>query len=144
MPTVRRSPIEAVLTAVITTLKNSSGLTAVLGSSTGIYNEVPQGAAYPFLEVTSPTDRREDTFGRFGSSVLVDCKAVSQAFGDQEPSRLTDQVIRTLNFATLATTQHTALGITWEQNERYADVVNGIKTRYHVTSFRVWTEQSSS
>lgn len=138
----RRSPVEAVLTAIVTTLQNSTGVTGLV--STRVYNHVPQATVFPYVEVTSPTDRRADTMGRFGSSVLVDVKAISQGLGDQEATRITDQCVRALNFATLNTTGHTALGITWDSNERFREVVNGVVTRHHVATFRVWTEQSSS
>jgi hypothetical protein len=140
---VRRSPVETVLTSVVSALRASTGLTALV-SSTGVYNNVEQGASFPYVAVTSPSDRRVDTFGRFGSELVVNTQVVSQARGDKEASQILDQVIRALNFATLATTQHTALGITWDNSDRYMETINGVPTRYHIGMFRVWTEQSSS
>jgi hypothetical protein len=82
----RRSPVEAVLTAIVSTLRASAGVSAI--ATGGVYNNVPQGTAFPYLEVSCPSDRPVDTCGRFGAELLVDVKAVSQAFGDQEPSRM--------------------------------------------------------
>lgn len=141
---MRRSPLEFVLTAIVTTLRASAGLTTLIGSSTAIYNNVEQGAAYPCVVVSSPTDRRLDTFGRFGAETLIDVKAISQYPGDREAARIIDQAKQALDFQALATTQHTTLGIAWDSGERFAEVVNGIVTRHHVASFRVWTEQSTS
>ncbi len=138
----RRSPDEAILTAIVTTLKATTALTAL--ATGGIYNNVPQETLPPYVEVTAPSARREDTFGRFGASTLLDVKSVSQAFGDQEGLRIRDQVIRALNDTTPTSTGHAILGIAWDQNDRMEDVVNGTRTRYHIASFRVWTEQSSS
>lgn len=141
----RRSPIEAVLTGIVTTLKNSTGVTGLV--STRVYNNVPQtqdGGPYPYLVVTSPTDRREDTMGRFGASVLVDVKAVSQYQGDKEAAQILDHCRRALNFVQPTVSGHAILGMTWENGDRFLEVVNGIPTRHHVDTFRVWTEQSSS
>lgn len=141
---MRRSPLEFVLTAMVTALRASSGLTALIGSSTAVYNNVEQGAVYPYVVVSSPTDRRMDTFGRFGAETLVDVKAVSQYPGDREASRIIDQAKRTLDLQPLATTEHTTLGVAWDTGERFSEIVNGIVTRHAVGTFRVWTEQSSS
>lgn len=141
---MRRHPLEFVLTAVVTTLRASSGLTALIGSSTAVYNNVAQGAAYPYVVVSSPTDRRMDTMGRFGAETLVDVKAVSQYPGDLEAARIHDQCVRALNNQILATTQHTTLGVAWDSAERFAELVNGVPTRHQVGTFRIWTEQSST
>jgi hypothetical protein len=140
---MRRSPVESVLTAVVSTLKGSTGVMGLV-SGTGVYNHVEQGALFPYVVVSSPTDRRVDTFGRFGAEMLVNAQVVSQSRGDKEASQILDQVIRTLNFAVLPTTQHTSIGISWDASERYSETINGVQTRYHVGMFRVWTEQSSS
>lgn len=138
----RRVPDEAVVTAIVTALKASTGLTALVG--TRIYNNVPQSETYPYVVVTAPTVRRADTLGRFGGMTLVDLKAISQERGDQEGMRILDQCVRAVNFTEPAMSGHTALGIVWDQTERYQEVVNGIPTRHHVASCRAWTEQSTT
>lgn len=138
---IRRSPVETVIGSVVTVLKAT---TAVTGLATGgVYNNVPQGTAYPYIEVTSPIDQRLDTFGRLGNEAKVTVKAVTQAAGDQQGSRIMNACISALNFATLNTSQHTSIGIAWDNGERYKETINGVTTRYHVGEFRVWTEQTS-
>jgi hypothetical protein len=39
---------------------------------------------------------------------------------------------------------HTVLGTAFENGERFQETINGVITRHHVATFRVWTEQSSS
>jgi hypothetical protein len=140
--------VESVLTATIAALRARAALTALVHSTTGIYNNVEQGAAYDYLEVTSPTDRRVDTYSNFGSEVLVNVKVVSQSRGDQVPARILNQCVLALsteggsNPLTLAA-PFRSLGATFESSDRYAEVINGITTRYHVGLFRVWTEQTS-
>lgn len=141
MGTARISPVEDVLTGIVASLKAASGVTAIV--STRIYNNVPQGTAYPYVEVSSPTDRREDTMSRFGALTLVDVKAVSQWFGDREAARIIDACVTALNNTLPSMTSHVALGIAWESNERLREVINGVVTRTHVATFRVWTEQAT-
>lgn len=140
----RRSPVEAVLTGVVSTLRASTGLTGLLGSSTGVYNNPQQGASMPHVIVTSPTDSRMDTMSRFGSELQVQVRAVSDARGDQQAAQVLDRAIDALNFATIATTApYASLGVSWDQSERYSEVVNGVVVRHHVGLFRVWAEQTS-
>lgn len=140
----RRSPITAVLTGVVSTLRANSAVIAAVGSTTSVYNNVEPDAAFPYLVVSSPTDRPVDTMGRFGVESLVDVKAVSQAFGDKQAADLTDLVIQALHFQKPTISGHTVLGTAFENGERFQEVVNGIVTRHHVATLRIWTEQSSS
>lgn len=137
----RRSPDEALLTAIVATLRAAAGLTALV---TGVYNNVPQGTLYPYVEVTAPTAGRRDTIGRLGAATLVDVKSISQGFGDLDGIRIRDQAIRALDGQTPTAATHTILGIAWESNVKYEEVVAGVRTRYHVATFRVWSEQSST
>lgn len=138
----RRSPIETVLTAIVTTLKNSTGVTGL--ATGGVYNNVPQRETFPYIKVTSPTDRREDTFGRHGNIALVDVTVVSQGLGDQEGARISSAAVQALNDAAPSLTGHVWLGVEWDNGERFRETINGIDTRHHVNTFRVWTEQTSS
>lgn len=140
MGTARTSPVEDVITAIVTALKADAPLLAL---TTRIYNNVPQDTAYPYVEVTSPSDARIDTFARYGSTVLVDVKAVSQAFGDKEPSRILDACITALNNTLPSLTSHTTRGVAWDGSDRFREVVNGIVTRHHVGTFRIWSEQQT-
>jgi hypothetical protein len=140
----RRSPITAVITGVIGTLRGNSAITALVGSSTAVYNNVEPKAAYPYLVVTTPTDTPADTMGRFGVSTLVDVRAVSQYAGDKEAADLIDASITALHFQRPTITGHTVLGTAFENGERFQEVINGVITRHHVATFRIWTEQSSS
>lgn len=141
MGTARTSPIEDVITALVTTLRATSAVTDL--ATGGIHNHVPQGTSYPYIEVSCPTDRREDTFGRYGAIALIDLKVSSQAHGDREALRITNACITALNNTTPALTSHTTLGISWDTTDRFRETINGIVTRTHVATFRVWAEQTA-
>lgn len=141
MGSARSSAAEAVLTAVVTQLKATSAVTDL--ATGGIFNHVEQDTDYPYVEVTSPSDTRQDTFGRFGGTFLVDVKAVSQYRGDKQNTEIIDACITALNNQLLAMTDHDMLGLAWDSTERFRELVNGIVTRHHVATFRVWSEQES-
>ena len=141
MGTARESPNVAILTALVTTLKADSSVTTA--ATGGVYNNVPQNTDYPYIEVVSPSDRREDTMGKFGAATLVDIKAVSQAFGDKEAAEIIDACITALDLTTPTLGGHVTLGLSWDSGERFRQVINGIVTRYHVATYRVWTEQAT-
>ena len=140
----RRSPITAVLTGVVSALRAHAGVVAAVGSTTSIYNNVEPDARFPYLVVMSPTDRPVDTMGRFGVETLVDVKAVSQARGDKEAADLVNEAIQALHFQRPTVAGHTVIGMAFENGERFQEVINGVVTRHHVATVRVWTEQSSS
>lgn len=142
MPAIRRSPVEHVLTGIVTALKNSTGVTGL--ATGGVYNNVPQDTPYPYVVVTCPSDLRQDTAQRYGAELMVDVKAVSKYPGDKEGAQILDQCMRTLHFQPPTTTQHAVLGIRYDTGERYSEVVNGLVIRHHVASFYVWSEQSTS
>lgn len=138
----RRSPIRAVLRGFVTTLRAS---TEVTGRVEGVYNNVPQGTGYPYIEVSAPTSRRVDTWGILGSEALIDVKVVSQYRGDDEADEIMDYCIRALDLKEpVLTDGHRMLGIAWDSGERFKETVNGVATRYHVGTFRAWSEQTTS
>lgn len=138
----RRDPTEAVIGATVATLRATAGVTALV--ATRVYNNVPQGTVYPYVEVTTPTANRRDTFGRSGQQTLVDVKAITQTDGDLQGFRIRDQVTRGLDAQKPAAVGHTILGIAWELNEQLEEFISGIRTRSHIATFRIWSEQSSS
>lgn len=134
----RTSPVAVVLDAVVDALTVASGITGVAS----VYQHVPQNTAYPYLEVTCHTDRREDALGQLGVSLLVDVKAVSQYRGESQAADLISAAIGALSGQSLSVSGHTVFGVAWEHAERFKEVVNGIVTRHHVATFRIWTGQA--
>jgi hypothetical protein len=132
----RRSPDEAIVTAVI----------ARLGSQTtsANYTDVPQGTVAPYRVVTLPAARRVDTCGRFGAASVMNVDSISAGPSVLPGVRLRDAAIQALNFQSLPMSGQAMLGLTWDTNEYFPEVVNGITHHHHVAVFSVWTEQSSS
>ncbi len=138
----RRDADEAVITFSVNTLKASGGVVALVGD--GIYNNVPEGTLPPYVEVKTPTAIRQDTFGRFGQQTLVDVRVVTASPGDLNGFRIRDQCRQALNNVVGTSVGHSILGTAWELNEQLEEMVGGIRTRTHIATFRIWTQQSSS
>lgn len=141
---LRRSPITAVLTGVVSTLRADVSVVAAIGSSTSVYNNDEQKATYPQLVVSSPTDRPNDNMANFGSESMIEVRAVSKYHGDKEAGDIINACMSALHFTKPTIAGHTVLGTAFENGERYQEVLNGETIRHHVAMFRVWTEQSSS
>lgn len=140
----RRSPIEAVLTSVVSRLTASTGVTGL--ATNGVHTEVPQGlTGYDYVEVTSPAWSRADTYGRKGAHTLVQVKAVGSGPSKQKAIRILDQCVRAMTGSLPTASQHTVLSAEVESGGvSYAELVNGVRVHHEVGMFRVWTEQSSS
>lgn len=138
----RQSPDEAIAVALVTQLRSSSGMTALV--STRTYTEVPQTAEPPYVRVQLPTGRRVDTASRYGTHTLVDVVAVSQGESKRTGLRIRNAAIQALNGQALSlTSPHQVLGLTWDTNAETDDVENGVKVFQHIATFRVWTEQTA-
>lgn len=132
----RRSPDEAILTALVTQLDSAT--------TSDSYTEVPQGTAAPYVKLTLPTSRRMDTFGRFGATTVVDVDSITAGPSQQPGLRVRHAAIEALDNQRLSVSGHAMLGTAWETNEYFAEMVQGVKHHHHVATFRVWTEQSTS
>ena len=132
----RRSPDEAILTALIAQLESQT--------TSDSYTEVPQGTAAPYVKLTLPTGRRMDTFGRFGASTLVDVDSITAGPSQQAGLRMRAAVLQALDSQEFSLSGHTMLGTAFEGSEYFAEMVQGVKHHHHVATFRVWTEQSTT
>ena len=141
----RRAPDYFVVSSIVSTLRASSGVTAT--ATNGIYTEVPQGTPAPYVKVSaSIAGRRSDTLGRFGKQILMDVDCVSAGESQLLGIQMRDAVSRALDFGqnTQTLTEHRLLGLQYDDDTYFPEMVNNVKHHHHVSSFRVWTEQSSS
>jgi len=138
---VHKDATEAAVTAIVATLRATPAVVALVN---GVYNNVPQGTSYPYVEVRSATGVRKDMFSRPGQETLVDVKALTQTFGDQEGVRIRSQVLQALDLQQPIVAEHVILGMGFETLDNLQEMIAGKLTRHHIATFRVWTEQSST
>lgn len=132
-----------VLTALVTRLKASSGVTTL--ATGGVFNNVPQDTAYPYVVVGAPSETRWDTWGCPGKTVTVQVEAVSNARGDKEAVSILNACIGALHFQRPTVTDHDLAGIAYDEGQSYKDpeMVGGVPI-YHATGiFRVQLTQST-
>ena len=142
----RRHSDQHVLTSIVTVLRASTGVTGI--ASRGVHVEVPQGTSPPYVKIAgSIASRRADTQGRFGKQILIDVDSITQGDSQIAGLQLRDAACRALDFVHLTvslSTGQTLLGLAYESDTYYTEIVNAIKTHHHLASFRAWTEQSST
>lgn len=140
------SAIEPVLTAMVATLKGSTGVTGLLSSTGAIYNDVPQGATMPYVEVALPTEVRWDTLGCMGKQLTVQVRAVTNGDvdrGDKKGAQILSACIGALHFQRPTVTNHVLGGMVYDTGDTFSELVNGVRIRHTIGIFRVLVTQST-
>lgn len=87
--------------AIIDALKADAPLMA---SITGVYENVPQGTAYPYIAIGSMTEVKFNFFGQLGKEATLTLHVWSQHAGSKEALGITDMINAILDGAPLAVT----------------------------------------
>lgn len=86
------SPQWLLQTAIYSRLTGDATLTALLASSTAVYDDVPDGVAFPYLTIGQFTGAPRDTMGTTGRDVTVTVHAWSQYEGKKEAEQILSRV----------------------------------------------------
>lgn len=143
MATTTKTAAGPVIDAIYDAL-NVAAITAAppTGFSCGVYDDVPQTAAFPYLRISTPTGIPFDTFGTAGKERTVQVSVFSQYEGTKEAHDILDKVVQLLNHQALAITGHTTVLIDYEQDGGGAEEdVNGVKTVHTWARFRVIVQE---
>ncbi len=133
----------SVLTSIVTQLKASSSVTTL--ATGGVFNNVPQDTAYPYVVVGAPNETRWDCWGAPGKTLSVQVEAVSNSRGDKEAVGILNACIAALHFQRPTVANHNLAGIVYDEGNSYKDpeMVGGVPI-YHATGiFRVQLTQST-
>lgn len=144
MATTTKTAAGAVLTAVYNAL-NVAALTTVLGA--GVYETMaPQGAAFPYVLITTPSGVPFDTFGRAGKERVVQVHVFASGAVNEsgtQVSAISDKVVELVNHQALTVSGHDLVKIQYEQDTDAApEDVNGIQIMHRVVSFRAHLQES--
>lgn len=138
MPSLALSPVSV---GVYNAL-NVSGLTALV--STRIYDDVPQGATFPFVLYTAQ-ERETRGFGT-GSLPLVDLRvhAFSTYAGMKDAQSIAAKVVELLKDQTLTVSGYVVCGRVFYDDTVVINesIVNGVKCKEIASNFRVYVEPS--
>jgi hypothetical protein len=130
--------ISAIQTAIYGVLNGDVTLVALV---TGVFNDVPAGQVYPYVQIGSATQRPWHTFG--GSSVGIGWNATvtvhiwSRYQGDVEALAILNRVVALLNFQAVAVTGYTTVICELDQARVLVEAVDKIETRHIPAVFRV-------
>ena len=135
-----RSALEPVSEAVYSTL-NVSAMTAL--ATGGIYDDVPQDTAYPFVWYTV---READVAGTFGQ-VFQRCRIVVHCFsqyqGSQQAQVIINKAVDLLRGQTPSVTNYTALQLLHEGSTGLPDEdIGGVKTKHLMAEFELTVSES--
>jgi len=122
----------ALQTAVYARLSSDSNLTSTLGS--GVYDEVPQGSAYPFVQIGDDSTMDYSTKDVAGSETTLSLHVWSQDHGSKQTKDIIDRVHTLLHDANLSVTGFNFINIRMEFSDIIRDP-DGI-TRHGIMRFR--------
>jgi hypothetical protein len=142
------SALYAVQAAVYARLKADSALDALLarsildGTSPAIFNDVPDGQAYPYIDIgDDSTERTWNTIGGATTGIGFDDRIVvhiwSRYQGNTEGSLILQEVMRLLNFYDLTVSGYTSVICNFDNVKCLTEQVDKIETRHFPAVFRV-------
>ena len=122
----------ALQTAVYSTLSSDTNLTSTLGA--GVYDDVPQGSAYPFVQIGDDSTMDYSTKDVSGSETTLNLHVWSQNHGSKQAKDIMDRVHTLLHDTNLTVT-----GFNFINNRmEFSDIIrdpDGI-TRHGIMRFR--------
>jgi Protein of unknown function (DUF3168) len=138
-----------VMPVVIAWLAGDAALTSLLArNGTGgpaIYNDVPTGAAFPYLVVGDATETAFHTLGAksgsWGGRVSLETRAVSRYRGDKEAMRIIDATKQRLEASDLPL-PFPRFMVEFEGSHPYSSVEGGVVTRFLAAIFAVTVHES--
>jgi len=115
-----------------TTLNSDSNLTSTQGAA--VYDEVPENASFPYVQIGRETSADYSTVDVTGSEVTINMDVWSQYKGSKEVKNLMDRIHTLLHDSSLSVTGHNLINMRLE----FIDVLrdpDGI-TRHGIMRFR--------
>lgn len=106
--------------AVYQTLVADSGVRALLGSAR-VYDDVPQGAAFPYLTLAGFTVRDWATGTEPGTEIIFAINAWSRGAGHKEAHHLAEAVRDALHDAPLSLASHHLVNLRHESSESHRE-----------------------
>jgi hypothetical protein len=114
------SPAWELQKALYTTLVNTSGLVALLGGAR-IYDDVPRGAAFPYVTFGPSVTRDWSTGTEQGAEHFLTLRVWSRAGGEKEVHLVMDAIRAALHEATPSIAGHRLVSLRHETSEAARD-----------------------
>lgn len=124
--------------AIYTRLSGDATLTTTLGA--GVYDHVPDSAAFPYVTIGEFTEAPNDTMGKTGRDVTVMVHVWSQAKGMLQVSNIQNRIDALLDRWSPTVTGWSAVTMMQEFFESFRDPDG--KTRHGVSRYRIHIKAS--
>jgi hypothetical protein len=135
------SALKAIQTAIYALLSAD----ATLLSLATVHNDVPEGQAFPHVEIGSATERPWHAFGGptlgLGWNTTVTIHIWSRYQGDVEALTILDRVTALLNFATLSVSGFSSVLAELDNTRVLVQDVDKVETRHVAAMFRFRVQQ---
>ena len=122
----------ALQSSIYSTLSNDNNLTQVLGA--GVYDEVTEGATYPFVALGEETAVDYSTKDLVGGETTVNIHIWSQYKGSKETKNIMDKIHDLLHDSNLTVSGFNLINLRFEYSDIMRDP-DGV-TRHGVMRFR--------
>lgn len=129
------------LKAIETTVYSVLSTDGVLTGLAGVYNDVPEGAAYPHVQIGSGTEHPWHTMGGptagLGWNDTVTVHIWSRYQGDVEALTILSRVVALLNFVALSVTGYGTVMSSYDHARVLVESVDKVETRHVPAIFRI-------
>jgi hypothetical protein len=122
----------ALQTAIYSTLSNDNNLTSTLGA--GVFDEVTEGATYPFVALGEETATDYSTKDLIGSETTINIHIWSQYKGSKETKNIMDRIHDLLHDSDISVSGFNLINLRFEYSDIMRDP-DGV-TRHGVMRFR--------
>lgn len=124
--------------AIVTKLKASSDLQALISNPIRLFQDVPPGPTFPYV-VLGPSQRLPDLAECIdGAEIFSDLHVFSRGAGYEQAKRIGATLIDVLHYATLSLGEHRCLLIELSDERYFVDPDN--LTKHGVVTFRALVE----
>lgn len=110
-----------------------------------IYNEVQEGAGYPHVVISKPTETPGHTFGGatvgLGWTNIIRIHTYSRYKGDKEALLIHQRIVTLLNFQPLTIAGYPQVSVAYVQGRPLVEDIEKIRTRHVVGEFEVMVHQ---
>ena len=137
---ISRSPVHPVQVAIYQRL---TGDAALAGLVTGVYDEVPEGTAYPYVRIGDHLSIDDNAHGQYGREIPSTIHIWTQARGNAQGQDIANRIVELLDHQHRALSAllagHRVVSIRCEFDQALKDP--NPELRHHVLRFRIITSQ---
>jgi hypothetical protein len=134
------SPLWPIQTAIYSLLTADVALS---GKVSGVYDEVPEGATFPYVVIGEHTLNPQGAHDRFGARTTITLHAWSAYHGTLEVAGLLDDLVRIIDHQTVTVDGHATVAVRLEQVVTMRDPGDA-DLRHGVVRFALETEHQAA